>query len=37
VIDMKYGISGAQPTSVFVDALNTALAETIDGAIGEKK
>lgn len=37
VIDMKYGISGAQPTSVFVDALNTALAETIDGATGEKK
>lgn len=32
VIDMTYGISGAQPTSVFVDALNTALADNVDSS-----
>jgi len=37
VIDMKYGISGAQPTSVFVEALNTAIKETIDSSNTEKE
>jgi predicted DsbA family dithiol-disulfide isomerase len=37
VIDMKYGISGAQPTNVFVEALNTAIKETIDSSNTEKE